>query len=87
MDQFKFKDKWYYIAGVANKKSVAYFCAKKILEFGGKTIFSAQNEKNLNSINKLFPDSPAFILDVENPSDLDSLSTNILSGISNSFIV
>lgn len=78
MDQFKFKDKWYYISGVANKKSVAYFCAIKILEFGGKVIFSAQNEKNLTSINKLFPDAPAFILDVENPIDLDLLSTNIL---------
>jgi enoyl-[acyl-carrier protein] reductase I len=77
MDQFQFIDKSYFIAGIANKKSVAYFCAKKIIEFGGKVILSAQNEKNLAAIQKLFPESPSFILDVENENDIKSLSLNI----------
>lgn len=77
MDQFKLENKWFYIAGVANKKSVAYFVAKKLNEFGAKTIFSAQNDKNLESIKKLFPDSPSFILDIENTDQLSTLNSEI----------
>lgn len=77
MDQMQLKDKYFYIAGVANKKSVAYFCAKQLLGFGAKVIFSAQNEKNLANINKLFPDSPCFILDVENQKQIEKLTENI----------
>lgn len=70
-------NKWFYIAGVANKKSVATFTAKKLIEAGAKVIFSAQNEKNSASINKLFPESPAFLLDVENKEQLSSLADEI----------
>ena len=72
------ENKSYYIAGVANKKSVAYHTAKVLLENGAKVIFSAQNDKNLSSIDKLFPDSPKFILDVENEADLKLVKKNIL---------
>lgn len=57
--------KTYYISGVANKKSVAFFVAKNLMSKGAEVIFSAQNETNLANINKLFPGSPSFIIDVE----------------------
>ena len=38
MDFLGVKDKTFYIAGVANKKSVAYFSAKKLIENGSKCI-------------------------------------------------
>lgn len=69
--------KVYFIAGVANKKSIACFCAKTLISAGAKCIFSAQNEQNLEKIKKIFPESKAFILDVENSSDLDSLAENV----------
>lgn len=72
------KDKTFYIAGVANKKSVATFVAKSLLDHGANLILSVQNENNLKSINKLFPDSPSFILDVENEDDIKRISSNIL---------
>ena len=43
---FSFTDKWIYIAGVANKKSVATHVAKILEKQGAKLIFSAQNEEH-----------------------------------------
>lgn len=79
MSVLDLKDRWFYIAGVANKKSVATFTAKLLIQEGARVIFSAQNESNLGAIKKLFPNSPAFILDVENVDDMNSLRDNILS--------
>jgi enoyl-[acyl-carrier protein] reductase I len=73
-----FKDKWIYIAGIANKKSVAYHSAKSLKGLGANLILSAQNEKNLEQINKLFPDIPAFIIDVEDEKQLKNLDNQIL---------
>ncbi len=72
-----FKDKWIYIAGIANKKSVAFHTAKSLQERGAKLILSAQNQKNLEQINKIFPDSPSFILDVEDESQMSELKNKI----------
>ncbi len=77
MDFLALKDKWFYIAGVANKKSVAYFSAKTLIESGANCIFSAQSATQLATIQKLFPSSPVFICDVESKSDLSHLATEI----------
>lgn len=71
------KDKTFLITGVANKKSIATHVAKAIIQSEGKVIFSAQNEKNMQAITKLFPNSPSFILDVENEEDLSRLKENM----------
>ena len=73
------KNKCFYIAGVANKKSVATFVAKTLINEGAKIILSAQNEKNLESIKKLFPNSDSFILDVESKIAIESLEDKIKS--------
>ncbi len=70
MDFLGVKDKTFYIAGVANKKSVAYFSAKTLIENGAKCIFSVQTESQIESIKKLFPDSTVFVFDVEKDRDL-----------------
>ncbi|MCO4753040.1 MAG: SDR family oxidoreductase [Bacteriovoracaceae bacterium] len=69
--------KTFYIAGVANKKSVAYFTAKSLMSAGASCVFSAQNQQNLEKVNKLFPDSKSFILDVENSAHVADLAQNI----------
>ena len=80
MDFLNVKDKYFYIAGVANKKSVAYFSAKTLIENGAKCIFSVQKEEQIPTVNKLFPDSPVFIFDVEKDKDLASKFTHKLDG-------
>ncbi len=75
MDFLNLKGKTFYIAGVANKKSVAYFSAKTLIENGGKCIFSVQSESQLETVKKLFPDSKVFLHDVNKDKDL-SLKIN-----------
>lgn len=75
MDFLGVKDKVFYIAGVANKKSVAYFSAKTLIEAGARCLFSVQKEEQIPAVQKLFPDSPVFVFDVEKDRDL-SLKVN-----------
>lgn len=77
MDFLGIKDKVFYIAGVANKKSVAYFSAKTLIENGARCLFSVQKPEQLDALKKLFPDSPVFVCDVENKDDLKNLSSQI----------
>lgn len=70
-------DKIFFIMGVANKKSVATHIAKHVIDNGAKVIFSAQHEDNLASIQKIFPESAAFILDVENEDHINELPKKI----------
>jgi enoyl-[acyl-carrier protein] reductase I len=77
MDFLDIKDKVFFIAGVSNKKSVAYFTAKTLLENGAKCIFSVQHEAQLEGVKKLFPESAVFIFDVENKEQLSHLPAMI----------
>lgn len=80
MDFLNVAGKIFYIAGVANKKSVAYFSAKTLMENGAKCIFSVQSESQLETVKKLFPDSEVFIFDVKNDRDLASKVNHKLDG-------
>ncbi len=62
--------KTFYVAGVANKKSVAYFSAKTLIENGAKCIFSVQAESHVEVVKKLFPGSEVFIFDVKSDRNL-----------------
>lgn len=77
MDFLGIKDKWFYIAGVANKKSVAYFSAKTLIEAGARCVFSAQSATQQEAIKKLFPESAVFICNVEDENDLGNLKAEI----------
>jgi enoyl-[acyl-carrier protein] reductase I len=70
MDFLGIAGKTFYIAGVANKKSVASFCAKTLIEYGAHCLFSVQRTEQVESVKKLFPDSPVFVFDVEKDHDL-----------------
>jgi enoyl-[acyl-carrier protein] reductase I len=72
-----FNNKCIFIAGIANKKSVAFHTAKILIENGATVILSAQNDKNLEQINKHFPDCASFILDVENEDHINNIEKEI----------
>ncbi|HLW56880.1 MAG TPA: SDR family oxidoreductase, partial [Bacteriovoracaceae bacterium] len=78
MDFLGIKDKWFLISGVANKKSVAYFSAKTLIEAGAHCLFSVQKEEQIPTVNKLFPNSPVIIVDVENKDHITSLKEEVL---------
>lgn len=77
MDFLGVKDKVFYIAGVANKKSVAYFSAKTLMEAGARCLFSVQKEEQLPALQKLFPNASVFVCDVENKADISLLPKKI----------
>ena len=71
------ENKTFFITGIANKKSVAFHSAKALIATGAKCIFSAQHDDNLASIKKLFPNMPAFILDVSKIENINQLPMQI----------
>ncbi len=81
-----FTDKTFLVAGIANKKSVAFHIAKLIISVGGKVIATAQHQQAKEKIQVLLPDTQCFICNVENKLDIEGLplkikeSTNTLDG-------
>ncbi len=73
MNFLNIDEKTFLITGVSNKKSVAYFSAKNLLESGAKLIFTVQSSEHEQRVSKLFPDSDIFILDVKNTSSMTEL--------------
>ncbi|MCM2348909.1 MAG: SDR family oxidoreductase [Bacteriovoracaceae bacterium] len=70
MDFLGVAGKTFYIAGVANKKSVAYFSAKTLIENGARCLFSVQKPEQVDAVKKLFPESAIFVFDVEKDQNL-----------------
>jgi enoyl-[acyl-carrier protein] reductase I len=77
MNFLNITNKTFFIAGVANKKSVAYFSAKTLIENGAKCLFSVQQESQIDAVKKLFPNSPVFVCDVENKGHIASLQNEL----------
>jgi len=77
MNFLNISGKTFLIAGVANKKSVAYFSAKTLLENHSKCIFTVQSESQIETVKKLFPESVVLVCDVENKSHLAGLAAEI----------
>ena len=77
MDFLKVNEKTFFITGVANKKSVAYFSAKVLEGAGAKLIFSVQKEEQISKVEKLFPQSEIFIMDVEREETIEQVATKL----------
>jgi enoyl-[acyl-carrier protein] reductase I len=73
MDFLKVSGKTFLVTGVANKKSVAFFVAKGLIDNGVEVIFSVQNEENRLKAQKLFPDSTILICNVESDESIRQL--------------
>jgi enoyl-[acyl-carrier protein] reductase I len=70
MSFLNLESKTFLITGVANKKSVAYFTAKVLIENGAHLIFAVQNLTIKEKVEKLFPDHKMYLLDVESELDI-----------------
>ena len=73
MDFLQVSKKVFFITGVANKKSVAFFTAKTLIENGAVVVFSCQNVENQIKTQKLFPDNTVLICDVESEQSIKEL--------------
>jgi enoyl-[acyl-carrier protein] reductase I len=77
MSFLNFSNKCFVIFGLANKKSVACFIARTLIEEGAKVIHVVRSEERKKTAKKLFPDSPVFICDVEDEENIINVQNNI----------
>lgn len=71
------ENKTFFITGVANKKSVAYFTAQALIKEGAKIILSVQNESQIDTVRKLFPNSEILTCNVEDESSIQKLKNDL----------
>jgi len=77
MSFLNLENKTFLVTGVANKKSVAWFIAKTLLEEKAQVLFSVQNEETQRAVEKLAPGSPVFVCNVEDEEDIQRLGENV----------
>lgn len=65
------------VMGVANRKSVAYHTARVLTDAGANVIFAVRSEQRREAVQKLFPDAPCFLCDVEDQSQIDDLRNTV----------
>jgi enoyl-[acyl-carrier protein] reductase I len=69
--------KTFLVAGVANKKSVAYHVARLLQEEGARVLFSVKDELARESAAKLFPGADIFLCDVEKEAEIARLASAV----------
>lgn len=77
MSFLNLNNKTFFITGVANKKSVAYFTALALIAEGAKVILSVQAETQIDTVKKLFPESEIFICNVEDEKSVAKLKNDL----------
>lgn len=65
------------VFGLANKKSVAFFVARELLEAGAEVIHVVRSEERRKNVHKLFPGCQAFICDVEEEENIVAVRDQI----------
>lgn len=76
-DFLNLSGKTFVVAGVANRKSVAWFTAKTLEEQGATVIFSVRSEARKDSLAKLLGERPVFICDVEEKGAVERLAEEV----------
>ena len=70
MDFLNLENKKIVIFGLANKKSVACAIGRVLVDAGAEVIHVVRSEERTQVARKLFPDSPVFICDVEDETNI-----------------
>ncbi|RMG32722.1 MAG: SDR family oxidoreductase [Planctomycetota bacterium] len=63
--------------GVANRKSVAAHAARVLQEAGADVLLSVRSEARRRAAETLFPDTPVFVCDVEDQTQIDALASQV----------
>jgi len=65
------------VVGVANKRSVAYRIAQRLLEEGATVVCSVRSEQRRESVGKLLPDCDLYVCDVESDEQVGGLAQQL----------
>lgn len=77
MSFLQLENKKYLVFGVFNKKSIAYYAAKTLIEEGAEVILSVRDEHTRKSIQEHFPETDVFVCNIENRDDLKKLAEDV----------
>ncbi len=77
MDFLQIAGKVFLVAGVANRKSVAFHAARGIVENGGKVALAVKDDAAVAGVGKLFPEADIFVCDVEREEDIARLAVDV----------
>ena len=77
MDFLQLQGKNILVAGVANRKSVAWQTAELLLQAGANVLFSVRSEQRAEAVRKLAPNSLVFVCDVEYQDQIDRLKSEV----------
>lgn len=77
MDFLKLKNKKIVIFGVANRRSVAFYIARQLVDVGAMPIFSVQKPEQMDFVNKSFPGASVYRCDVTDDLQLQQLVEQI----------
>jgi len=67
------------VFGVANRKSVAFYIGKTLLAADAEVIFIVRSPERRAQVQKLFPDSPLLVCDVEYQEQIDAVAREVAS--------
>lgn len=74
-DYLQLAGKAFLVAGVANKKSVAWHVAQQLTECGATVLYSVRSEARREQVQKMAGDgAPVFVCDVEHQEQIDTLA-------------
>lgn len=82
MNFLNFQNKTFVVFGLANKKSVAAFIGRTLEEQGARVIHVVRTEERRQTAQKLFPNAPVFICDVEEEDNIKRVRDEISDLIS-----
>ncbi len=77
MDFLQLEDRRILVAGVANRKSVAWAVARALEAAGARVLFSVRSEARRTGLSKLLGDRSCYVCDVEFPEQIQVLSERV----------
>ncbi|PIE63589.1 MAG: enoyl-ACP reductase [Desulfobacterales bacterium] len=81
MSYIDFSQKRIVVFGLANKKSIAFFVARQLLELNAEVILVVRSAERQETAKKLFPQCRSFICDVEEEENIIALAGNMAEAV------
>ena len=73
-DFLQLADKKILVAGVANRKSVAWHTAQVLTEAGAQVVYVVRSPQRAESVRKLIGDAPLYVCDVEHEDQIAAIA-------------
>jgi enoyl-[acyl-carrier protein] reductase I len=77
MDFLRLKDKKFLVAGLANRKSIAWHVGKSLETCGARVVFTIRSQARKDSLKELLGEREVWLCDVEDKEQIQSLAQSL----------